>query len=240
MKTLISILLLLLSIQIVKAQENTARKDFLFENPVTKEQIKVEIGSKVDIRFKMPNARITGTILFLSDSSLIIGISQEPYRQFIPFGNIAKMVLIQANKRLMFWLTLNSGEEMQGKAIRITHDSITMLNSHRIGASDIKSIRIRRKGAIGRRLGISAGTGAVIGAIIGQNAHKSRPCSGSSLCNATDQVDEFGATVLGALIGGVVGTAAGAMSLLAISPNKEFKIEGNQAKFDLFATEFMK
>jgi len=74
MKTLISILIMLLSIQEVTAQENTARKDFQFENQVTKTKIKIEIGNKVSIRFKTPDATITGTILFLSDSSLILGI----------------------------------------------------------------------------------------------------------------------------------------------------------------------
>ena len=243
-KKLISISIIFLFYQSAQSQENPARKDFLFENPATKEQIKIEIGSKVAIRFKMPNVKITGTILSLSDSSLILGIRQQPYRQFIPFRNIAKMVVIEANRRLIFRVTLKSGEMMQGKVIRITQDSLTMttLNAQHIliGGSDIKSIRIHSKGAIGRRLGVCAGTGAVIGAIVGQNAHKSLNCSGSSLCNATDQVDEFGATVLGALIGAVAGTAAGALSLAVLPSDKEFKIEGSQAQFDLFATEFMK
>ena len=103
MKTLISILLLLASIQVVKAQENDGKKDFLFENPVTKEQIKIETGNKVAIRFKLPNIRITGTILSLSDSALILGIRQEPFRQFVPFRNIP----VRAMALLIFSRLLN-------------------------------------------------------------------------------------------------------------------------------------
>jgi len=84
MKTLTSILIVLLSIYEAIGQESTPRKDFLFGNPVTKAKIKIETGNKVAIRFTKPDATITGTILSLSDSSLILGIGQEPYRQIIP------------------------------------------------------------------------------------------------------------------------------------------------------------
>src|SRR5258706_13656711 len=96
MKTLISILLLLFAVQVAIAQGNTARKDFVFVDPVTKEQIKIETGNKVAIRFKM-NLQTRGTVLALSDSSLVLGVRMEPYRQLIPFRNIASAVVIHAD-----------------------------------------------------------------------------------------------------------------------------------------------
>jgi len=60
MKTLTSILLLLVSIQEIKAQKNTVRKDYLFENPVTKEQIRIETGNKVTIGFKIQEVKLKG------------------------------------------------------------------------------------------------------------------------------------------------------------------------------------
>jgi len=90
MKELIPILLLLVCIQPTKAQKTTAKKDYLFENPVTKEQIKIETGNKVDIRFKIPDVQIRGTILALSDSSLLLSVREEPYRQFV-FSRISQI-----------------------------------------------------------------------------------------------------------------------------------------------------
>src|SRR5260221_1174886 len=247
MKTLISILLLLFAVQVAIAQENTARKDFVFVDPVTKEQIKIETGNKVAIRFKILNLQTRGTVLALSDSSLVPGVRMEPRRQSVPFRNIASAFVIHADRRLVFTVTLKSGERVKSRSIRITEDSVTLTTSNsqriRFGTSEIQSILVRKRGAIGRRLGLSAGAGAIVGAIVGQDAHKPLDCSGmgtgaTSWCRTTDDFYKIVATLVGAVAGGATGLLVKALSLHVVSPDKEFKIDGDQAKFDLFGNEF--
>jgi len=239
MKTLTSILIALLSIQVVAAQENTSRKDFLFENQVTKTKIKIEIRNKVAIRFTKPDATITGTILFLSDSSLILGISPEPYRQLIPFRNIAEMKVIQdAYKRYVLRVVLKNGRSMKGELIRTMQDSLTMITRNydrtHLAASEIKFIRIRGKSSLGNAIKIGVGVGVIAGLIIGYESHPIPPQG----CHDPGCFDEIGAAIVGGAIGGAVGAAAGA--LIGLNSSREFKIDGNQAQFDSFANEFEK
>ena len=239
MKTLISISIMILFCQSVRAQESPAKKYFMFENPVTKEQTRIETGNKVAIRFKLPDVSITGTILSISDSTLVLGIRQEPYRQIVPFRNINTMnVIVEAKKRYIVQVTLKSGEKLTGELIRTTHDSVGILKNPkaqpiRSGASEIQSIQIRRKNAVRQAIGIGAGTGAIIGGIIGYNSTPQElTCSG---CGPWNDLVHGPFTVLG----GVIGAAAGSLVGYAIgSAGKKFKIEGNQAQFDLFANEF--
>ncbi len=80
------------------------KKDFLFENPDTKERIKIETGNKVAIRFKIPDVMITGIILLLSDSSMNLVVDQV--QQLVSFRNIASMkVIAQAKERYVVRLT---------------------------------------------------------------------------------------------------------------------------------------
>ena len=231
MKPIISISIALLFFQSVKAQENSSKKYFLFENPVTKEQIRIETGNKVAIRFKIPNVRLTGTILSISDSSLILGAGQDLYRQ--PLRNIATITLItEAKKIYVARVKLKSGIWLKGAFIHNLQDSLTLLNMQnfqriRIAAMDIQSIRISRTGAIGRGIGQGAGTGAILGAILMRAS--SSDCS--TFCLETESAIAGG--VIGGLIGSLAGAAIGSLS-------KEFKIEGNQAQFDMFVNEFKK
>jgi len=244
MKTLTSILLLLVSIQEIKAQKNTVRKDYLFENPVTKEQIRIETGNKVTIGFKIQEVKLKGTILSLSDSSLTIGFNEEPYQQAVPYGNIGTIDLIpERHKRYIVRITLNSEEILKGELIRATRDSLTVqkkirnLPPTRVAASEIKSIRIRGKIAVWTGLSIGASTGIVVGGIAGYATY-----SPTSYCSSNPSspfcFNELGQgvnTFVGAVIGGLTGSLLG----LAIgTANREFIVEGNQAQFDLFANEF--
>jgi hypothetical protein len=239
MKTLISIFLLLLSIQIGMAQENTARKEFLFENPVAKERIKIETGNKVVIRFKLPDVNVTGTILSLSDSSLLLGVRTEPYRQFVLFRNIATMTVIaEAKKIYIVRVTLKSGEILNGVLIHATQDSMTVqknildLQLTHIAAATIKSIRIHRRRAIGRGIGWGACSGGILGAVIGYASYSPPHCTNAFICVDLGPGPDV-------IAGGVMGAAAGSLVGLAIgSVNKKFKIEGDQSQFDLFANEF--
>ena len=99
-----------------------------------------------------------------------------------------------------------------------------------IAATAIKSIRIHRKGAIGRGIGWGATTGGIAGAIVGFASYTPPDCSFFCI--------DFGPGP-DAIAGGVIGAAAGSLIGLAIgSAGKEFIVEGDQTKFDLFANEF--
>ncbi len=141
----------------------------------------------------------------------------------------------EAQKRYTVFVGLKGGENLKGTLIRTTQDSLSVNigNFRRVfGVSEIKSIRIRRKGAVGRGVGFGAGTGAFLGGIIGYASYTPPDCSNSWFCL------DFGPgldTIAGGLIGAVGGLLAGA---LIGSAGKEFKIEGNQAQFDLFANQF--
>src|SRR6266850_100836 len=236
MKMLISILIVFLSVQKAKAQENNGRKDFLFENPVTKEQIRIEPGNKVSIRFKLPDVTTTGIVLSLSDSSLILDTHKEPYRQIVPFWNIASMTLIiEAKKRYIVRVALQNGKMLKGQLIHTTQDSVSILNTLNsqptsVGSSEIRLIKIRRKKAVRHAIGIGAGTGGIIGGIIG---YASTPAE--LTCSGCGPWNDFVHTPF-TIIGGVIGAAAGSLVGLAIgSAGSQFKIEGKQAQFDLFA-----
>ncbi len=136
-------------------------------------------------------------------------------------------------------VTLKSGEKLKGKLIRNTPDSVSIMNSRnfqRIRVSEIMSIRIRGKRALALGFGLGAASGAVIGAIIGYASWSPRNgCSNSwwgSCIDLGPEADAVTGAVIGAaagtLLGGAIGSAAGT----------EFKIEGSQTQFDLFAIEY--
>jgi len=148
-------------------------------------------------------------------------------------------------KDLIVRVALKSGETLKGVLIRTTRDSLTMQKKIRnlpptsIAASDISSIRIRGKKALWIGLAIGAGTGVVASGITGYASYSPTPyCAANPndlFCfNELDQaLNTFAGAVIGGLTGSLVGLAIG-------SASKEFKIEGDQAQFDLFATEFKK
>jgi hypothetical protein len=242
MKKLISLSIALFFCQGVMAQENPVKNDFLFENPVTKEKIKIETGNKVSIRFKIPNVKITGTILSFSDSSLTVGVRREPFRQIVPFRNIANMTVIAivaTKKRYIITVTLKSGEKLKGELIHTMQDSLSILKtSHsqliRIAASEIKSIRIYRKRAPGRAVGIGAALGSILGLSIGFGTYtKPGYCAGAQTCI------DFGPPR--PLIGALIGALGGAFVGLAIGPvPTEYKTEGDPGQFNMFVNQFKK
>ena len=142
----------------------------------------------------------------------------------------------EAQKKYTVRITLKSGGTIKGVLVHATKDSLSMsirnLQRIRIGVTEIKSFRIRRRGAIGLVAGIGAGTGAIIGGIVGYASYTPPDCANSLFCF------DFGPG-FDAIGGGVIGAAAGSLIGLAIgSAGKEFIVEGAQTKFDLFANEF--
>ena len=146
----------------------------------------------------------------------------------------------EAQKRYIVHVALKSGETLKGVLIRTTKDSLTIqkkirnLPPIRLGASEIKSIRIRKRGSMRLGLGIGAGTGAIIGGIIGYASYTPPDCSNSLFCfDFGPEFDTIGGGLIGAAAGSLVGLAIG-------SAGKEFIVEGDQTRFDLFADEFKK
>ncbi len=149
----------------------------------------------------------------------------------------------EAQKKYTVFITFKNGEKVKGKLIRTTHDSLSVLNALNskvmgIGVSEIKSIRIRKRGSVGIGIGIGAGTGAIIGAIVGAASYKPQDCpSGSIFCDVYNPLAEVYTAMEGAGIGVVPGLLLGAA---VGSAGKEFEIEGNQAQFEVFANKYSK
>ena len=142
----------------------------------------------------------------------------------------------EAQKKYIVHITLKSGGTIKGVLVNTTKDSLSMsirnLQRIRIGMTEIKSIRIRRRGAIGLGAGIGAGSGAIIGGVVGYASYTPPDCTNSLFCfDFGPGFDAIGGAVIGAAAGSLIGLAIG-------SAGKEFIVEGDQTKFDLFATEF--
>lgn len=235
MKTLTLILIVLLSIQGVKAQVNTVEKEFWIENPVSKDKIKIEKGNKVFIRFRTPTETIQGTILAVSDSSVTLGTRRGRHRQIVPFRNISMIVSANDIKRIAASLKLENGLKLKGRFIRTTQDAVTVLTRNSliyIGATEITAIRIRRKGVIWRIAAIGAGMGLIAGIIIGYDSHPIPPNG----CLDPGCLEELFFTIEGGVIGSVAGAVAG--GLIGLASGKRFEIEGSQTQFDVFANKF--
>jgi ribosome maturation factor RimP len=223
----------------VQGPESEVKKYFQFENPVTKKQVKIETGNSVNVRFKRPNVTKKGVVLTFSDSTVTLAFRQEPYRQMVAFRDIATMkVVLKAKLKYVALVTMHNSKTFQGELIRTTQDSVTLRksrsrNNTNLAAAEIKTIRIRSKGLIGKRLGICAGTGALLGGIIALSTYK--PIVTCSGCAVLDEPFRAGSFLIGVAIGGAAGLLAGSLTL---PPDKEFRIEENQAQFALFFNEF--
>ena len=137
----------------------------------------------------------------------------------------------EAQKNLI-GVILKNGDHRTGILVRVNKDSLDLLNSETyrhmiLGVSEIKSVKIRGKESMELAMGLGFGLGAVIG---GESQIDSNCLSGS--CN--DGAAAVGGALVGALAGGLLGAAIGSTT------GKEFKIEGGQSQFDLFANELSK
>ena len=154
---------------------------------------------------------------------------------------LALLFTADAQKKYTVFVAFINGEKVKGKLIRATQDSLSILNALnskvvRMGASEIKSIRVRKKGSICRGIGIGAGAGAIAGALIGYSSREqiSQGCSAALYCIAAYSIEYspvIADGILGALTGSLLGAGAGSIG-------KKFQIEGNQVQFELFANEF--
>ena len=146
----------------------------------------------------------------------------------------------KAQKRFIVRVIYKDGTVMGGQLLRATPDSLVILKGKNllhvaVVASEIELIRIRRKRSIGQGAGIGALAGALVGGVIGYASYTPTDCGGATLF-CFDFGPNLDATV-GAVIGGMIGAGIGAATG---SVGKEFKIEGRQSQYDLFANEFTK
>ena len=235
-RVLVLICLLSLIVQMAWSQSDNWNEYVFFENPATLKKIRIEPGYQVAIRLKFRNARLTGIILHVSDSTLILGVGHE--QKFISFRGISELKVIpRVKKRYVVAVTLRTGRKLSGDLVGIFADSIGMMVAHdsrptHINAAEIASIKIHRKGAITKSMLIFAGSGALLGRIIGTWVAPTRTYDG--LFGPYEVMDyRFvdNAAVIGAATGLIVGTIVG-------SHREKFKIEGNHSEFVLFSMKF--
>ena len=91
MKTTMAFLILTLIGNEIRAQESLPEKGLRFTNPASNTEVTIAAGSRVKIWFKKPVLTLYREVLSFDDSSLLIGIKQEPYKQIVPIDNIARL-----------------------------------------------------------------------------------------------------------------------------------------------------
>ena len=113
-------------------------------------------------------------------------------------------------------------------SIILINESLKTNNPFEVKVSEIKTIRLRRKGSVGRGIAIGAGIGALTGYIIGYATYQEPDCdSGNFFCiDFGPEFSGFGGMGAGILIGAGIGALAGGSS-------KKFEIKGNQNSFEL-------
>jgi hypothetical protein len=104
-----------------------------------------------------------------------------------------------------------------------------------VSYKDIEKIRIRRKGSTGRGILIGAGTGALLGIIVGAVTYK--PPEPSGWIPTYDPGPTATAAAVG-VFGGLVGLITGA--ILGSIPAKAFKLNHDKLKFSESAPEIEK
>ncbi|MEK6781460.1 MAG: hypothetical protein AABY93_07125 [Bacteroidota bacterium] len=92
MKTIISIILILLLATSIKAQENV-KTEIQFENTNTKKQVRVMVGDDVVIKFKRPDITLNTKILSLTDTSLVVTMKQDPFKLIVYLSNIYSITI---------------------------------------------------------------------------------------------------------------------------------------------------
>lgn len=140
----------------------------------------------------------------------------------------------EKRKAYKIWVKKMDGSKVNGYLYSTTEQGINISTSSSaedlslilIEAENIREIRLRRKGSVGRGLGIGFLGGALIGAIIGfadgDNDDKCSPFFGGQICTEGKKSGEkatelaVGLGIFGAGVGAVVGTG-----------KKKFLIDGN-------------
>jgi hypothetical protein len=243
MKTAVLISLLLSFFQEVRSQDKVSPNYFFFENPNTRRKTPIETGSKIVVSLKGMETNVTGIVLSFTDSTLYLGINRKPYRLIVLTRIITNIrVITQTPKRHVVLVKLNNGKKITGELIYTTVDTIRVVTTSGLhplsfGAAEIKTIRIRRKGSVGRGIGIGAASGFMLGIFIGAASYSPPPpCSPNSTPFCLDlDLGPAQNEAVGALIGTAAGTILGAV---AGASTKKFDVDGSVSQFQQFALEF--
>lgn len=196
--------------QMVSGQLERATQNSL----VMLDENKLAVGCRVMVKYNYSGVTVFGDIKGINDSELIISTNQAPYERVI----YIKQVL-----------------EVKVKSYPSTVD-IKSLQRTLIGFSEIKQVRIRKRGSVGLGVLIGGAAGAAfaygIGSLTpdsGNTGMSSGQSSQSNVFGSPLKIEDYGATeavfgfVLGAPIGGAIGGS-----------KKSFPIGGDNNKFSEF------
>jgi hypothetical protein len=154
----------------------------------------------------------------------------------------SKLKAQQLSKKKVYKLKIIDKNESALKGYLISvRDSTLHLNERLDGSGafevktdQIKLIKVRRKGSIGKGIAIGAATGGVLGYIIGYASYQEPDCTGTFFCfDYGPESDGAAGMTLGILIGGTIGGIVGGSS-------KKFEINGDQNSFELIKPELSK
>ena len=144
---------------------------------------------------------------------------------------------LNAQKSYRVKIQKKSSGIVKGRLLYATGDSIGILenNLHKVQLKmeDVQSIKIHRKGNVGRGALIGAGLGTVLGATIGYMSYEPPVCTGLWMCwDFGPEYDAMSGGGIGLIAGTIVGTIIGAAS------EKEIIIDGDVSRFDFFKTQY--
>ena len=112
-------------------------------------------------------------------------------------------------------IVLNNGKSIRGTLIDIARDSMHLLISKSIAPislSDIQTLKVRRKGAVGTGILIGVCSGVFLGYIIGYQTYSPPECSGGLCIDFGPHFSGVAGSLLGILSGSLVGAVIGSGS----------------------------
>lgn len=117
-----------------------------------------------------------------------------------------------------------SGNQLKGQIIRITKDSLFLKTGKEpeqliVAGSEIRTLRIRKIGDVGKGFLIGAATGIILGGAIGYVSYTPPECSSGWCFDFGPEYDAYGGAFLGFVAGSIIGTAVG-------SSGKVFTVKG--------------
>jgi hypothetical protein len=222
------------------------QENVVYENAYIKKSA-FAVGNDVTLWLNVPNRSIDATILYIDDSSLVIGFDYEPFKLIVLFQNISKIVVYGPAiiTEYLVKVKLTSGRLIKGILKSLNDSSVQVLGKGEhyssiwgmqyhpdstkgnfcLKVSEIQTIKYRRLNAARRGFGIGAITGGLIGYGVGAN-------------NSEDilavNVDFFNVGfVVGSLLGGGLGAVLG-------SATNKVAINGQHSRYVLFRSWLLK
>lgn len=125
----------------------------VFEDPQTKEKVTIVVGDVVRLKLKRPQVEVTGEVVSLTDSAIVVSVKQPPFFQSFLVDNIQSLSIssrgglyrygsIAKNDSSTYRIETNNGNEFIGKIIAQDLQTVR-LRTEALGEITIRKVDIR-------------------------------------------------------------------------------------------------